>query len=113
MEETHTNVTFEEYIAAQPDYVKWILGNLQAAQVNAEYWIDALNKGLETIATDGSVANQKGCYATVMHTDQKQLRFQGPCNGAKSLMTSYCTELTGILTAFCCLQGQHAHRPRN
>eukprot|EP00957_Ditylum_brightwellii_P086220 6560967-Ditylum_brightwellii.AAC.1 len=34
-----------------------------------------------------------------MHTDLKQLRFQGPCDGVKSLMTSYCTELTGILAA--------------
>eukprot|EP00957_Ditylum_brightwellii_P190055 14468528-Ditylum_brightwellii.AAC.1 len=35
-----------------------------------------------------------------MHTDQKQLRFQGSCNGTKSLMISYCTELAGILAAF-------------
>eukprot|EP00957_Ditylum_brightwellii_P090097 6861360-Ditylum_brightwellii.AAC.2 len=76
-----TNVTFKDYIAAQLDHVKWILGNLQAAEVGAKYWIDALNKGLVTIATDGSVANQKGYCATFMHTDQKQLRFQGPCNG--------------------------------
>eukprot|EP00957_Ditylum_brightwellii_P090064 6858918-Ditylum_brightwellii.AAC.1 len=34
-----------------------------------------------------------------MHTDQKQLRFQGPCDDAKSLMTSSCTELAGILAA--------------
>eukprot|EP00957_Ditylum_brightwellii_P043864 3326131-Ditylum_brightwellii.AAC.1 len=97
MEVTLTNGTFEEYIAAQPDHVKRILGNLQVAEVNAEYWIDALNKGLVTIATDGSVANQKGYYATILHTDQKQLRFQGQCNGAKSLMTSYWTKLAGIL----------------
>eukprot|EP00957_Ditylum_brightwellii_P201907 15327747-Ditylum_brightwellii.AAC.1 len=65
------------------------MGNLQEAEVDAEYWIDALNKGLVTIATDGSVADQKGYCVTVMHTDQKQLRFQYPCDGAKSLMTSY------------------------
>eukprot|EP00957_Ditylum_brightwellii_P021875 1649351-Ditylum_brightwellii.AAC.1 len=34
-----------------------------------------------------------------MHTDLKQIRFQGSCNGAKSLMTSYCTNLAGILAA--------------
>eukprot|EP00957_Ditylum_brightwellii_P044306 3361949-Ditylum_brightwellii.AAC.1 len=54
VEETHTNGTFEEYIAAQPEHVKWILGTLQAAEVDTEYWIDALNKGLVTIARDGS-----------------------------------------------------------
>eukprot|EP00957_Ditylum_brightwellii_P035264 2674672-Ditylum_brightwellii.AAC.1 len=96
---THTNGTFNKYIAVQLDHVKRILGYLQAAEVDIEYWIDVLNKGLVTIATDGSVANWKGYYATVMHTDQKQLGFQGPCYGVKSLMTSYCTELAGILTA--------------
>eukprot|EP00957_Ditylum_brightwellii_P114151 8702347-Ditylum_brightwellii.AAC.1 len=98
-EGTHTIGTFEEYIAVQPDHVKRVLGTLQAAEVDTEYWIDALNKGLATIAMDGSVANWKGYYAIVMHTDQKQLRVQGPCDGAKSLMTSYCTELAGILAA--------------
>eukprot|EP00957_Ditylum_brightwellii_P051860 3932809-Ditylum_brightwellii.AAC.1 len=99
MEGTHTNGTFKEYIGAQPDHMKQILGNVQAAEVNSECWIDTLNRGLVTIATDGSVANQKGYYATVMYTDKKQLRFQGPCNDAKSLMTSYCTKLAGILAA--------------
>eukprot|EP00957_Ditylum_brightwellii_P118046 9002786-Ditylum_brightwellii.AAC.1 len=75
LEGTHTNGTFEEYIAVQLDHVKWILGTLQVAEVDAEYWIDALNKGLVTITMDGYVANRKGYYATVMHTDQKQLRF--------------------------------------
>eukprot|EP00957_Ditylum_brightwellii_P149007 11345237-Ditylum_brightwellii.AAC.1 len=32
-----------------------------------------------------------------MHTDQKQLRFQSPCNGTKTLITSYRTKLAGIL----------------
>eukprot|EP00957_Ditylum_brightwellii_P106872 8153047-Ditylum_brightwellii.AAC.1 len=80
--ETHTHGTFEDYIAAQPDHVQRILGTLQAAEVDTEYWIDTLNKGLVTIATDSSVVNYKGYYATVMHTDLKQLRFQGRCDGA-------------------------------
>eukprot|EP00957_Ditylum_brightwellii_P065442 4964247-Ditylum_brightwellii.AAC.1 len=46
LKEMHTNGTFKEYIAAQPDHMKWILGTLQAAEVDTEYWIDALNKGL-------------------------------------------------------------------
>eukprot|EP00957_Ditylum_brightwellii_P084322 6412215-Ditylum_brightwellii.AAC.1 len=44
--------------------------------------------GIITIATDGSVLNKKGYFATVLHTDQQQLWFQGPCDGASSLMTS-------------------------
>eukprot|EP00957_Ditylum_brightwellii_P010025 756592-Ditylum_brightwellii.AAC.1 len=69
MEVMLTNGTFEDYIAAQPEHVKQILGNLQATEVDAEYRIDALNKGLVTIATNGSVVDQKGYYATVLHTD--------------------------------------------
>eukprot|EP00957_Ditylum_brightwellii_P062929 4775389-Ditylum_brightwellii.AAC.1 len=34
-----------------------------------------------------------------MHIDLEQICFQGPCGGAKLLMTSYCTELAGILAA--------------
>eukprot|EP00957_Ditylum_brightwellii_P137206 10461430-Ditylum_brightwellii.AAC.2 len=64
MEGMHAHGTFEEYIAMQPDHVKLILGNLQTSEVDTEYWIDALNKGLVTIATDGSVVNQKGYYTT-------------------------------------------------
>eukprot|EP00957_Ditylum_brightwellii_P204949 15341511-Ditylum_brightwellii.AAC.2 len=75
MEETHTHGTFIEYIAVEPDHVQQILGTLQAAEVDTEYWINALNKGLVTIAMDSLVANQNGYYATVMHTDQKQLKF--------------------------------------
>eukprot|EP00957_Ditylum_brightwellii_P122056 9308489-Ditylum_brightwellii.AAC.2 len=53
VEETHTNGTFKEYIAIQLDHVQQILGTLQAAEVDTECWIDALNKGLVTIAKDG------------------------------------------------------------
>eukprot|EP00957_Ditylum_brightwellii_P162601 12381905-Ditylum_brightwellii.AAC.1 len=43
MEGMHTNGTFKEYIAAQPDHVKQILGNLKAAEIEAEYWIGSSN----------------------------------------------------------------------
>eukprot|EP00957_Ditylum_brightwellii_P035230 2671667-Ditylum_brightwellii.AAC.1 len=70
-----------------------MLGNLKSAEVDVDYWIDALNHGNVMIATDGSVAAQRGYFTTVLHTDQRQLRFQGPCNGARSMMSSYRTEL--------------------
>eukprot|EP00957_Ditylum_brightwellii_P129567 9882868-Ditylum_brightwellii.AAC.2 len=62
--ETHTQGTFEDYVATQPNHVQHILGMLQAAEVDTEYWIDALNKDLVMIATDGSVANSTGYYTT-------------------------------------------------
>eukprot|EP00957_Ditylum_brightwellii_P035231 2671668-Ditylum_brightwellii.AAC.1 len=76
-----------------------MLGNLKSAEVDVDYWIDALNCSNVTIATDGSVMAQRGYFATVLHTDQQQLCFQGPCNGARSMMSSYRTELAGILSA--------------
>eukprot|EP00957_Ditylum_brightwellii_P058707 4452041-Ditylum_brightwellii.AAC.1 len=53
-----------------------MLGNLIAAEVDVDYWIQALNCGIVTIAADGSVAAQRGYFATVLHTDQRQLRFR-------------------------------------
>eukprot|EP00957_Ditylum_brightwellii_P119645 9128541-Ditylum_brightwellii.AAC.1 len=76
-----------------------MLGNLKSAEVDVDYWIDALNHGNVTIATDGSVAAQRGYFAMVLHTDQQQLCFQGPCGSARSMMSSYRTELTNILSA--------------
>eukprot|EP00957_Ditylum_brightwellii_P031627 2398967-Ditylum_brightwellii.AAC.1 len=43
---THTQGTFEDYVATQPHHVQRILGMLQTAEVDTEHWIDALNKGL-------------------------------------------------------------------
>eukprot|EP00957_Ditylum_brightwellii_P195222 14873138-Ditylum_brightwellii.AAC.1 len=46
--------------------------------VDVDYWIDALNRDIVTIATNGFISNKKCYFATVLHTDQQQLRFQGP-----------------------------------
>eukprot|EP00957_Ditylum_brightwellii_P185131 14098231-Ditylum_brightwellii.AAC.1 len=75
-----TSASFSEYIATQPAHVQRLLGNLQTTEVNADYWISAINDGTITIATDGSVADRNGFFATVPHTDKQTLRFQGPCN---------------------------------
>eukprot|EP00957_Ditylum_brightwellii_P051565 3910671-Ditylum_brightwellii.AAC.1 len=84
-EQLNTNISandintrlFESFLRELPAHVKQLLGNLQADNVNVGYWIDAINSGLATIAIDGS----------------------GPCDGAKTLMTSCRVELTDILSA--------------
>eukprot|EP00957_Ditylum_brightwellii_P117414 8955579-Ditylum_brightwellii.AAC.1 len=38
-----------------------------------EYWIDALNRGIVTIATNGSVSNKKGYCATVLSSYSRSL----------------------------------------
>eukprot|EP00957_Ditylum_brightwellii_P167099 12720621-Ditylum_brightwellii.AAC.1 len=60
----HSTESFETYLAKQPDQVKRMLSNLKAAEVDVDYWIDALNCRNVTIATDGLVAAQRGYFAT-------------------------------------------------
>eukprot|EP00957_Ditylum_brightwellii_P013974 1054500-Ditylum_brightwellii.AAC.1 len=60
--------------------------------VDVNYWIDTINAGAVTIATDGSVADKKGYFAVVLFTTEQTIRYQGPCDRANALMTSYRTE---------------------
>eukprot|EP00957_Ditylum_brightwellii_P141925 10812826-Ditylum_brightwellii.AAC.1 len=55
----HTTDPFEKYLEGQPDQVKQMLGNLMAAEIDVDYWIQELNSGNVTIATDGSVAAKR------------------------------------------------------
>eukprot|EP00957_Ditylum_brightwellii_P153696 11697757-Ditylum_brightwellii.AAC.1 len=87
-------VLFKDYLLLQPKHVWRLLGNLQAEVVDAAYWIDTLNNNTVTIATNRSVTENRGYFATVFHMEDRQLCFQGPCNGHESLMTSYRSELT-------------------
>eukprot|EP00957_Ditylum_brightwellii_P097392 7417936-Ditylum_brightwellii.AAC.1 len=91
--------SFAAYINQQPHHIKCLLGNLHADNVGPEYWIQAISDGIVIIAIDGSVAQKKGYFAVVFHTNNKSICFQGPCDGNDSLMTSYRTELIGILSA--------------
>eukprot|EP00957_Ditylum_brightwellii_P096985 7385727-Ditylum_brightwellii.AAC.1 len=50
------------------------------------------------------MAQKKGYFVVVFHMDNTSIRFQGPCNGNDSLMTSYRTKLTSILSAMYLLQ---------
>eukprot|EP00957_Ditylum_brightwellii_P183840 14003475-Ditylum_brightwellii.AAC.1 len=90
-EATNLHGSFDNFLAHQPAHVRRVFGNLDAAHINVEYWIDALNKDTVTIATNGSVLDLKGYFAIVLHTNQRQLWFQGLCDGANSLMTFYQT----------------------
>eukprot|EP00957_Ditylum_brightwellii_P084637 6436243-Ditylum_brightwellii.AAC.1 len=48
-----------EYIVQQPQHIKQLLGTLNAQKVNPNHWITTINNREGTIATDGSVAEQK------------------------------------------------------
>eukprot|EP00957_Ditylum_brightwellii_P010607 803262-Ditylum_brightwellii.AAC.1 len=83
---SNTYGSLDNFLSTQPRHVQRLLGNLNTTQVDVDYWIDASNRDIVTIATDDSVLNKKGYFATVLHTDQRQLWFQGPCDGDSSLM---------------------------
>eukprot|EP00957_Ditylum_brightwellii_P044135 3349094-Ditylum_brightwellii.AAC.1 len=68
---------FFAHIKKQPAHIKQLLGTLHASEVNVDYWIDALNNGSVTIATDVSAADQKEYFATVFHTDNRTIWLQG------------------------------------
>eukprot|EP00957_Ditylum_brightwellii_P113565 8658882-Ditylum_brightwellii.AAC.1 len=89
--------TFLEYISTLPVHVQCFMGNLQQQEIDLNYWQAALRCRDVHIATDGSVAQKRGYYAVVLHTDDKVLKFQGPCDGSPLLMTSFYIELSGIL----------------
>eukprot|EP00957_Ditylum_brightwellii_P019607 1479274-Ditylum_brightwellii.AAC.1 len=88
-EATNSYGSFDNFLSHQPCHVQCLLGNLDTAHINVECLIDAINRGTVTIATDGLVSNKKGYFATILYTGQQQLWFQGSCDGASSLMTSY------------------------
>eukprot|EP00957_Ditylum_brightwellii_P164416 12517056-Ditylum_brightwellii.AAC.2 len=50
-------------IAQQPLRIKWLLGKLNAQNVDPNHWLTAINNREVTFATDGSVAEQKGYFA--------------------------------------------------
>eukprot|EP00957_Ditylum_brightwellii_P178174 13570495-Ditylum_brightwellii.AAC.1 len=91
--------TFAALLVKQLHHVQQLLGNLCTEDVDVDYWINVINAGAVMIATDGSVADKKGYFATVLYTMERTIRYQGPCDRAKDLMTSYRTELSGILSA--------------
>eukprot|EP00957_Ditylum_brightwellii_P172683 13145550-Ditylum_brightwellii.AAC.1 len=86
--------SFLEYIAHQLQHIKWLLGALHAQNVDPNYWLTTTNNGKVTIATDGSVVEQKGYFAVILHTENKKIRFQGPCYCNKALILLYRAELT-------------------
>eukprot|EP00957_Ditylum_brightwellii_P041918 3174944-Ditylum_brightwellii.AAC.1 len=79
------------WYTVRPRHIPWILDT-------------TLNKGKVTVATDGSVAEKKGYFAVVFHTEDKEIPFQGSCDCVPQLISSYQTELMGILLMLYLLQ---------
>ena len=49
-----TDASFANFISAQPVHVKRLLGTLQADEVDAHFWIDALNNNSVKFTADSS-----------------------------------------------------------
>eukprot|EP00957_Ditylum_brightwellii_P171474 13053989-Ditylum_brightwellii.AAC.1 len=76
------------------------LGNLNPTEVDVEYWLNALQEGSVNIVSDGSVTKGKEYYALLLKKKDRQLQFQGPCDGDLQLISSYRAELMGILALY-------------
>eukprot|EP00957_Ditylum_brightwellii_P159190 12116296-Ditylum_brightwellii.AAC.1 len=61
--------SFFGYIAQQPQHIKWLLGTLNAQNGDPNHWLTAIHNGEVTITIDGSVAEQKGYFAVILHTE--------------------------------------------
>eukprot|EP00957_Ditylum_brightwellii_P199362 15195748-Ditylum_brightwellii.AAC.1 len=77
--------SFAEYLASLDPRLKHILGNLPQQEIDTEFWISALQYGIVTVASDGSVKNGCGSYAVVFQAGEKTIWFQGPVYGHPSL----------------------------
>eukprot|EP00957_Ditylum_brightwellii_P006021 456457-Ditylum_brightwellii.AAC.1 len=94
----------QEFYNSLPDHVKWTLGTLKGKHVDAEYWLDALNNSLVTIATDGPVKDSTGCYAVIFWMRTCKLCLQGPFNSHATQVSSCRIELSGILAVYYWIQ---------
>eukprot|EP00957_Ditylum_brightwellii_P150993 11497553-Ditylum_brightwellii.AAC.1 len=72
--------SFQLHFDTLPSHIKCTLGNLKTQEVDVEYWLQALQENKVTIASDDSVKEKMGSYAVILHTDESELRLQGPCN---------------------------------
>eukprot|EP00957_Ditylum_brightwellii_P139172 10607609-Ditylum_brightwellii.AAC.1 len=53
--------------------LKWLLGNLMDQEVNAEFWMAALQAGIVVTASDGSVKEGRGTYAVIFKAGDSEL----------------------------------------
>eukprot|EP00957_Ditylum_brightwellii_P062672 4757048-Ditylum_brightwellii.AAC.1 len=73
-----STMSFGEHISTHPNYSKRILGNLHQQDVDAGYWLEAINNNNVMAVSDGSMKDGVGMYAIILKTEEKELHFQGP-----------------------------------
>eukprot|EP00957_Ditylum_brightwellii_P022814 1721008-Ditylum_brightwellii.AAC.1 len=98
LQATQALSSFSEYLDKQQQHTKQLLGTLLVQDIDPKYWTQALNDGKVTVATDESVAEKKGYFAIIFHTADEEICFEGTCDRVPQLISSYQTELTGILS---------------
>eukprot|EP00957_Ditylum_brightwellii_P103109 7858348-Ditylum_brightwellii.AAC.1 len=65
--------SYQSQFDTLPSHIKHTLGNLKTQDVDAEYWLQALQENEVTIASDGSVKRKRGSYAVILHTEEREL----------------------------------------
>eukprot|EP00957_Ditylum_brightwellii_P081974 6233655-Ditylum_brightwellii.AAC.2 len=92
--------SFQLHFDTFPSHIKCTLSNINTQAVDIEYWLQALQENKVTIASDGSVKEKMGLYGVILHTNERELRLQGPCNYSTQCISSYRSELMGILAVY-------------
>eukprot|EP00957_Ditylum_brightwellii_P014265 1073945-Ditylum_brightwellii.AAC.1 len=92
--------SYQSHFDTLPSHIKRTLGNLKTQEVDVEYWLQALQENSVNIASDGSVIGKMGSYAVILHTEERELCLQGPCNCSTQCISSYRAELMGILAVY-------------
>eukprot|EP00957_Ditylum_brightwellii_P024813 1875125-Ditylum_brightwellii.AAC.1 len=72
--------SYQSHFETLPSHIKRTLGNLKIQEVDVEYWLQALQENKVKIAYDGSVIGKMGLYAVILHTEERELCLQGPCD---------------------------------
>eukprot|EP00957_Ditylum_brightwellii_P035001 2653013-Ditylum_brightwellii.AAC.1 len=65
--------SFVRYLTSLDLRLKHLLGNLPQQEIDTEFWISALQSGIVTVASDGSVKDGCRTYAIVFQSGEKAM----------------------------------------
>eukprot|EP00957_Ditylum_brightwellii_P126668 9654979-Ditylum_brightwellii.AAC.1 len=69
-----TDITlFHSYLESLNPQLKQLLGNLKDQEVDAEFWMAAMQAGIVVTASDGSVKDGRGTYAVIFMARDSEL----------------------------------------
>eukprot|EP00957_Ditylum_brightwellii_P060889 4622246-Ditylum_brightwellii.AAC.1 len=65
--------SFHSYLESLNLQLKRLLGNLMDQEMDAEFWMAALQAGIVVTASDGSVKHRRGTYTVIFKAGDSEL----------------------------------------